>query len=78
MLEGEYRQRWNNSGMWLQGSAAYNPNGGLGGPPGAQEYDHLFGSGRFALDDTWRTGFDAQLTNNSGYMRFTTFPISTG
>ena len=36
----------------------------------AQEYDHLFGSGRFTLDDTWRSGFDAQLTNNDAYMRY--------
>jgi LPS-assembly protein len=70
LLQGEYRARWNNSGFWLQGSAAYNGKGGLGGSSGAQEYDHLFGSGRFALSDTWRTGFDTQLTNNTAYMRF--------
>ena len=76
LMETEYRARWNNSGMWLQGSVAYNPNGGLGGNNGAQVYDHLFGSGRFALDngwannDGWRAGFDTQLTNNSAYMRF--------
>ena len=69
MLEGEYRARWNNSGMWAQASGAYNPNGGLGVGTGPQDYDHLFGAGRFALSDNWRTGFDAALTNNSGYMR---------
>ena len=51
------------------GSGAYNPVGGLGGAPGTQDYDHLFGSGRFALNDTWRTGFDTELTNNNAYMR---------
>jgi len=71
LVEGEYRQRWDNSGFWLQGSAAYNPNGGLGGPTGtAQEFDDLFGSGRFMINDTWHTGFDAQLTNNDAYMRY--------
>lgn len=75
MLEGEYRARWNNSGMWLQGSLTYNPNGGLGGGSGPQDYDHLFGSGRFALSDVWRAGFDMQLTNNPAYMRF--YDIST-
>jgi LPS-assembly protein len=76
LVESEYRARWNNSGMWMQGSLAYNPNGGLGGSSGAQYYDHLFGSGRFALDDGWahdngwRAGFDTALTNNSAYMRF--------
>jgi LPS-assembly protein len=75
MLEGEYRARWNNSGLWLQGSAAYNPRGGLGGGTGPQDLDHLFGSGRFVLSDVWRAGFDVQLTNNPAYMRF--YDIST-
>jgi LPS-assembly protein len=71
MLEVEYRQRWNNSGFWLRGSMAHNPDGGLGGGgAGAQFYDHLFGSGRIAMGGNWRTGFDVQLTNNNGYMRF--------
>jgi LPS-assembly protein len=69
LLEAEYRQRWNNSGLWLQASGAYNSHGGLGGAPGTQDYDHLFGAGRFALDQTWRTGFDTELTNNNAYMR---------
>jgi LPS-assembly protein len=70
VLELEYRQRWDNGGMWFQGSGAYNPDGGLGGTPGAQTYGHIFGSGRLQLDDTWRTGFDVQATSNPGYMRF--------
>ena len=71
LLESEYRARWNNGGLWLQGSAAYNPEGGLGNVANrAQEYDHLFGSARIGLTDTWRTGFDVQLTNNPAYMRF--------
>ena len=70
VLELEYRQRWDNGGMWFQGSGAYNPEGGLGGTPGAQTYGHIFGSGRLSLDDTWRTGFDVQATSNPGYMRF--------
>ncbi len=70
VLELEYRQRWNNGGLWFQGSGAYNPAGGLGGSPGAQTYGHIFGSGRLQLDDTWRTGFDVQATSNPGYMRY--------
>lgn len=70
LLEVEYRQRWNQSGMWLQGSGAYNPNGGLGGTPGAQTYGHLFGSGRFSTGDDSRLGFNLQLASNPGYMRF--------
>jgi LPS-assembly protein len=70
MLNVEYRQRWNNGGLWLQGSGTYNPNGGLGGT-GPQTYGHLFGSGRIALDadNDWRAGFDIQLTSNNAYMK---------
>ena len=71
VMEAEYRARWNNGGLWLQGSGAYNPNGGLsGGGPGAQTYGHLFGSGRIGLDGDWRTGFDVQTTTNNAYMRY--------
>ncbi|HEY0267463.1 MAG TPA: LPS assembly protein LptD [Rhizomicrobium sp.] len=70
MLELEYRARWNNSGLWFQGSGAFNPDGGLGGTPGSQTYGHIFGSGRLQLADYWRTGFDVQATSNPGYMRF--------
>ena len=71
VLEGEYRQRWDNSGLWLQASAAYKSDGGLGGTAaGAQFYDHVFGSGRFTLGGGWQSGFDLQLTNNNAYMRF--------
>jgi LPS-assembly protein len=71
LVETEYRQRWQDSGMWIQDSLAYNPSGGLGGHrPGPQYYDHLFGSGRFNVGNGWTTGFNAELTNNSAYMRF--------
>jgi LPS-assembly protein len=70
VLEMEYRQRWNDGGLWLQGSGAYNPAGGLGGSPGPQTYGHIFGSGRLDLSDTWRTGFDVQDTSNPGYMLY--------
>ncbi len=70
VLEAEYRVRWDNGGMWLQGSGAYNPNGSLFGTAGVQTYGHLFGSGRLELSRDWRTGFDIQTTTNAGYMRF--------
>ncbi|MBV9044518.1 MAG: LPS-assembly protein LptD [Alphaproteobacteria bacterium] len=68
VLAGEYRERWQHGGMWLQGSAAHNPNGGLSGND-TQYYASLFGSGRIALTDHWRTGFDAQLTSNDTYLK---------
>ncbi len=70
VLEMEYRARWNNGGLWFQGSGAYNPGGGLSGSPGAQTYGHIFGSGRENFSDSWRAGIDVQATSNSAYMRF--------
>ena len=71
VLEMEYRARWNNGGLWFQGSGAYNPDGGLSGSPGAQTYGHIFGSGRQGFNDSWRwRGFDVQATSNNAYMRF--------
>lgn len=70
VLEAEYRARWNNGGLWFQGSGAYNPKGGLSGTPGAQTYGHLFGSGRLNMNDNWRTGFDVQTASNNAYMRY--------
>ena len=68
VLEGEYRERWNNGGMWLQGAVGYNPNGGLSLHQD-QFYAHLFGSGRTPIDNVWPTGFDAQLTSDQTYLR---------
>ncbi|HEY0300070.1 MAG TPA: LPS assembly protein LptD, partial [Rhizomicrobium sp.] len=68
VLSGEYRERWQHGGMWLQGSIAHNPNGGLSGGED-QFYASLFGSGRIALSDTWRAGYDAQLTSNDTYLK---------
>ncbi|HEY4123298.1 MAG TPA: LPS assembly protein LptD, partial [Rhizomicrobium sp.] len=68
VLEGEYRQRFQNGGFWLQASVAQNPNGGLDANT-SQTYGHLFGAGRMQLDDHWDTGFDAQLTSNDTYLK---------
>ncbi len=68
VLVGEYRERWNNGGMWLQGSVAQNPNGGQSGES-QKYYAHLFGSGRAEITNTWRFGYDAQLTSNDTYLK---------
>jgi len=68
VLLGEYRERWNHGGMWLQGSIAHNPLGGLSGHE-TQYYAHLFGSGRAQIDDTWSFGYDAQLTSYDTYLK---------
>jgi LPS-assembly protein len=69
VLEVEYRNRWNGGGMWLQGSGAYNPDGGLGGSRGTNLRASVR-SGARNFNDIWRTGADVQVTSNSGYMRF--------
>jgi LPS-assembly protein len=68
VLEAEYRRRSNSGGMWLQGSAAQNPNGGLLGNVN-EFYWHAFGAGDWDISRSWRTGYDLQLTNNDTYMR---------
>ncbi len=68
VLTGEYRERWEHGGMWIQASAADNPNGGLGGHQN-QIYSSLFGTGRIAIDGVWRTGYDAQITSNDTYLK---------
>jgi LPS-assembly protein len=69
LLESEYRQRWDNGGMWFQASGAYNPNGGLNEDE-HQWYGSLFGAGRIPLwDNVWHVGFDTQLTSNETFLK---------
>lgn len=68
VLFGEYRQRWDHGGMWLQASIAHNPNGGFSGNED-EWYDSFFGHGSIALTDTLRFGYDAQLTSNDTYLK---------
>ncbi len=66
-LEAEYRQRWDDGGMWLQASVANDPHAGLYGNLN-QTYSSLFGAGIIPIDNTWHVGFDAQLTSYATYM----------
>ena len=68
VLATEYRERWQHGGMWLQGSIAYNPKGGLSGHE-SQFYAGLFGSGRIPFAEHWSTGFDAQLASSDTYLK---------
>ncbi len=69
VLETEYRQRWDNGGFWLQPDVAYDPRAGVFHDQ-QQTYSSLFGSGLLQFDDTWRAGFDAQLTSNETWLEF--------
>ncbi len=66
-VEGEYRERWDNGGFWLQPSVAENPHGGLLDNR-YQIYSSVFGGGIIPIDDTWHAGFHAQLTSNETYL----------
>lgn len=69
LLEGEYRQRWDDGGMWLQGAVAYNPNGGLSGHQD-EWYSSIFGSGRIPIDSSvWHFGYDVQYTSNDTFLK---------
>ncbi|HEY2070055.1 MAG TPA: LPS assembly protein LptD [Rhizomicrobium sp.] len=68
LLEGEYRQRLNDGGMWLQASIANNPHGGLD-EHDDQTYSSLFGSGILPINNVWHFGYDAQLTSNDTYLK---------
>jgi LPS-assembly protein len=68
VLEGEYRQRFDNGGLWFQTSIANNPHGGISGDQ-AQIYSHIFGGGKLALSSDWDAGFDLALTSNETYLK---------
>jgi LPS-assembly protein len=69
VLETEYRQRWIDGGMWLQGTVANNPHGGVTGHED-QTYSSLFGSGRLPpINNVWRFGYDVQLTSNPTFLQ---------
>jgi LPS-assembly protein len=68
ILETEFRQRWNDGGMWLQATGGYNPDGGLTGHQ-HQWYSSLFGSGHIPFTNVWSTGYDVALSSNDTYLK---------
>ena len=68
VLQSEYRERWGQGGLWLQGTVGYD----AGAQPLAGEslwMSSLFGSGRIPISDGWRAGFDVQLASNKTYLK---------
>lgn len=64
---GEFRQRLERGGFWLQGSLGTDPYFARG-PGNSDIVGHIFGSGRFSLNNNWRIGFDTELTSNDTYL----------
>lgn len=67
-LEAEYRQRWQNGGMWLQASVADDPHAGAKEDLN-QTYASLFGQGTIPLDDIWHIRYMAQFTSYASYLQ---------
>ncbi|HXT82560.1 MAG TPA: LPS assembly protein LptD [Acetobacteraceae bacterium] len=66
-LDVEYRRRFNNGTLLLNGSAGYIDNS----PQGT-----IVARGQFNFNDTWRWGFDINRASSSDYVR--DFHIGTG
>ncbi|ACI98782.1 organic solvent tolerance protein OstA, putative [Rhodospirillum centenum SW] len=72
LLGGEYRQRFTNGSLRLSGSATYaDLTEGFGEEQRSEKKfrGHLFGSGRFNIDNEWRWGFDVQRVTDSSHLR---------
>jgi LPS-assembly protein len=65
-LSVEYRRRFNNGNVQLDGSVGYTDNS-----PQAT----IFAKGQFSLNDTWRYGFDIARASSADYVR--NFSLST-
>jgi len=71
LLKGEWRQRTETGSYNIQGSARYGEARDRFGVEQGEEtlQGHLFGRGRFQIDEVWRWGYDAQLTSNDTYLK---------
>lgn len=70
VLAGQYRQRFTSGAMSFEGSFTNGDESGTAVPSGQKtNRGHIIGTGRFDVDDTWRTGFDIARATDSTYMR---------
>lgn len=74
LLGGEYRQRFATGSITVSGSATYaeRPRDTATGTVSKKELrGHVFGTGRFDIDENWRWGFDARrVTDDSHLLRY--------
>ena len=72
LLGGEYRKRFDRGSLVLSGSATYAERTEGFGPQqtASDEFrGHLFGTGRFEIDNAWRWGFDVQRVTDTSHLR---------
>ena len=68
-LAYEYRQRFNDGKMTIDGSVAYDE----GKPQG-----HVFAQGLFTWNETWRYGFNINVASSANYLRDFSVPNNPG
>jgi LPS-assembly protein len=71
LLKGEWRQRVTDGQYNIQASGRYGqPRDRFGAEYGDETLQgHVFGQGRFQIDDVWRWGYDAEVTSNDTYLK---------
>lgn len=72
MARGVYRQRFTHGAIRFDGSANYSERfdrqGGNLISQGDEFRGHIFGDGEFAIDDSWRAGFQLQEVTDDTYL----------
>jgi LPS-assembly protein len=63
----QYRQRFSNGRMNGSGSINYDPTGNAA--PGTLVRGHAIGTGDWAIDENWRTGFELNRATDQTYLR---------
>jgi LPS-assembly protein len=73
IFSGEYRRRFNAGELELSGSLAEaDRNIGTDFAEDVRKDEirgHIFGTGRFEFDETWRSGFDIERSTDRSYLR---------
>jgi LPS-assembly protein len=69
-MAAQYRQRFDHGSLLLDGSITYGDKSDTAVNTGQQTTrGHITGSGRFDLDETYRTGFELARATDATYMR---------
>jgi LPS-assembly protein len=68
VLAAQYRQRFTNGAMSFEGSITNGDTSGTNVSQSETTRGHIFGSGRFDVDETWRTGFNIARATDPTYL----------
>jgi LPS-assembly protein len=72
VMQGEYRQRTENGAFLLNGSITSSEKPDASGARNGDKdlRGHIYGIGRFNIDETWRWGFEVFRATDDTYLRF--------